>query len=329
MPVYRSGTFQGQRRADTRQLDVPGKRGMVGGMCRTTMDREMCMNEHPPLILESDIPYGNGGGRELLLEVLRPDVPPHPERPAVIWVHGGGWRGGERGENPNRMLAERGFVTVAISYRFSHEAIFPAQIHDVKAAIRFLRAHAERWGIDPERIGIWGHSAGGHLAALAAISGGLPALEGNGGNQDESSLVQAAVPMSPPTDFLVDWYAGSGFPPNEDGFSAVFELLGGNDLDDPEIWERAALASPVALATTAAAPMLIVHGTLDDLVPVDQGRKLVTTLLDLGVDASLLELPLDDHGLGSVYAEAIDAPSVAMEEVIDFFVRRLGPVGSL
>ncbi|MDQ3654811.1 MAG: alpha/beta hydrolase fold domain-containing protein, partial [Chloroflexota bacterium] len=215
------------------------------------------MSETPRLILETDIPYGTGGGRTLLMDVLRPDVPPHPARPAVIWVHGGGWRGGVRDPHPNRMLAERGFVTASISYRFSQEAIFPAQIHDVKAAIRSLRANATRWGVDPERIGIWGHSAGGHLAALAAVSSGIPAVEGDGGSPDESSEVQAAVLMSAPTDFLVDWYRDSGYPPHE-AFSAVVELLGGDALADPDIGEQARLASPVALANADAAPMLVI-----------------------------------------------------------------------
>ena len=280
----------------------------------------------PTLILETDIPYGTGGGRTLLLDVLRPDVPLHPPQPAVIWVHGGGWRGGERGEHPNRMFAERGFVTVTISYRFSHEAIFPAQIHDVKAAIRFLRASSERWGIDPERIGIWGHSAGGHLAALAAVSGGLPALEGDGGNADESSLVQAAAPMSPPTDFLVDWYEGSGFPPHEDGMSAVIDLLDGLDLMEPDIRERAELASPVVLASADAAPMLVIHGTRDDLVPVGQARKLVATLLDLGVDASLLEFSEGDHSMESLIGPEDGTITPARQEIIKFFIRTLGQV---
>lgn len=283
------------------------------------------MNEHPQLILETDIPYGTGGGRELLMDVLRPDVPPHPERPAVIWVHGGGWRGGVREPHPNRMLARRGFVTASISYRFSQEATFPAQIHDVKAAIRALRANATRWGIDPERIGIWGHSAGGHLAALAAVSAGIPALEGDGDSPDESSNVQAAVPMSAPTDFLMDWYADSGFPPH-DGFSAVVELLGGDDLADPDVRERARLASPVALASANAAPMLVVHGSLDDLVPVGQARTLVTTLLDLGVEASLLELPRNDHSQELLLGPEDGAMSPARREIVDFFVRTLGPI---
>jgi len=284
------------------------------------------MSDNPSLILETGIPYGTGGGRELLMDVLRPDVPPHPERPAVIWVHGGGWRGGVRDPHPNRMLARRGFVTASISYRFSQEAIFPAQIHDVKAAIRSLRANATRWGIDPERIGIWGHSAGGHLAALAAVSSGIPALEGDGGNPDESSDIQAAVPMSAPTDFLVDWFTESGFPPHQEAVEAVPQLLGGLDLNDPETRERAALASPVALASANAAPMLVVHGTLDDLVPVGQARKLVTTLLELGVEASLLELAGNDHSQELLLGPEDGAMSPVRREIIDFFLRTLGRV---
>jgi acetyl esterase/lipase len=286
----------------------------------------MVMTTNPSLIAENDIPYGTGGGRDLLLDILRPDVPAHPLRPAVIWVHGGGWREGSRADSPNAMLARRGFVTASISYRLVDEAIFPAQIHDVKAAIRFLRANAPRWGIDPERIGIWGHSAGGHLAALAAVSEGIPALEGDGGSPDESSDVQAAVPMAPPTDFLVDWFADSGFPHHEDAWGAVENLLNGLDLDDPETSELARIASPARIATAGAPPILVVHGTLDDLVPVGQGRVFVNALLERGVDASLLELPHDDHGLGSVYGEDPVAVTPAGQEIIDFFVRTLGPV---
>jgi pectinesterase len=106
-----------------------------------------------------------------------------------------------RQPNPNRTLAEHGFVTATIDYRLSHEAIFPAQIHDVKAAIRFLRDNHQRFGIDPERIGVWGHSAGGHLAALAGVAGNVPELEGDGGTAGVSSAVQAAAPLSPPTLF--------------------------------------------------------------------------------------------------------------------------------
>ncbi len=277
----------------------------------------------PQLVETFDLTYGTGNGHDLRLDILRPDALLHPLRPAVLWVHGGGWRAGERQPHPNRALAERGFVTATMSYRFSDENVFPAQIHDVKAALRFLRATSEDWGIDADRIGIWGHSAGGHLAALAAVSEGIPVLEGEGGHPDESSAVQAAVPLSPPTDFLVDWFAASDYSPHEEALSAVHEFLDGNPLTDPEIADRAQLASPARLVHAEVPPMLVVHGTLDDLVPVDQGKRFVEALLERGVDASLLELPHDDHGLGSVFEEP---ESAAMTEIIAFFERTLGPV---
>lgn len=284
------------------------------------------MGKKPSLTLETGIRYGTGGGRELTLDVLRPDLPLVPPRPAVIWVHGGGWRGGYRDPNPNPMLARRGFVTASIGYRLSEEAIYPAQIHDVKAAVRFLRANANRWGVDPERIGIWGHSAGGHLAALMAVSAGIARLEGEGGCADESSEVQAAAPMSPPTDFLVDWYKESGLPSHEDGLSAIAELLDGLDLDDPVIRDRAALASPVAMVTAEAAPMLIVHGVVDDLVPIGQARKLVNALLDVGVEASLLELPGIGHSQEMMIGPEEAPIGPVRKHVVEFFVRTLGPV---
>ncbi len=290
------------------------------------------MTYTPALIAEPDIPYGTGGGRELHLDILRPDLPLVPARPAVIWVHGGGWREGSRSPAPNVQLAKHGFVTASISYRLSDEAIFPAQIHDVKAAIRFLRANADRWGIDPARIGIWGHSAGGHLAALAAVTSGMPELEGDGGNPDQDSNVQASVPMSPPSDFTVDWYDESGFPPHERAPSAVDALFGGLDPADPADMDRARSASPIHHVSAGDPPMLVVHGALDDLVPIAQGRNLVLALQEHGVDALLLELPHDDHGLLQVFGdlgvhrEDGEPVTPAMAEIVAFFVRTLEPV---
>jgi acetyl esterase/lipase len=281
-------------------------------------------------IAEHDVPYGTGGGHDLLLDVLRPNVPLEPARPLVIWVHGGGWQGGERDPSPNGPLASRGFVTASISYRFSQEAIFPAQIHDVKAAISFLRANAARWGIDPDRIGIWGGSAGGHLSALAAVTGDRPELEGVGGNPGHSSRVQAAVPLSPPTDFLVDWGSTSEYPRHPEVDAVIPSLLGGEPGSSSEVDARARLASPIHQIAGRIPPILVMHGTQDDLVPISQARTFVEALLDHGAEASLLELPHDDHGLASVFGETFDLPDApptpAMREIIEFFERTLGPV---
>lgn len=204
------------------------------------------------MISETEIRYGTGGERPLFLDLLR-HAGGTSARPAVIWIHGGGWQAGQRQPNPNRTLAGQGFVTATISYRFSQEAIFPAQIHDVKAAIRFLRGNHERFGIDPDRIGVWGHSAGGHLAALAGVTGNVPELEGSGGTPGVASAVQAAVPLSPPTLF-------TRTAPNRDLDSAHRQLLGHAIVDPPEFDRLAHLASPATHVRADAPPFLIVHG---------------------------------------------------------------------
>jgi acetyl esterase/lipase len=275
------------------------------------------------LVFEQDIVYGRGGGRDLEFDVLRPRDHGSP-RPAVIWIHGGGWREGSRDWTPNDLLAVRGFVTASISYRLSGEAIFPAQIHDVKAAIRFLRSNAARWDIDPDRLGVWGHSAGGHLAALAALTAGNAELEGAGGYPEASSAVQAAVALSPPTDLVTDWAEMTDLPLHPE-WTAVSEMLGG-DHADPAVRERARLASPVAHVGAAAPPVLVVHGARDDLVPVAHGRSLVTRLRDAGADARLIELPEDGHDIPSVFGLEGSPPTSTMRQIIASFEETLGPV---
>ncbi|MBO0881173.1 MAG: alpha/beta hydrolase, partial [Mycobacterium sp.] len=138
--------------------------------------------------------YGNADGVELSLDLVLPqDKSAHP---AAVWLFGGGWSDGSRTNGVSywcSLLAAHGIACAAVDYRLSGDAPFPAQIHDVKAAIRWLRANAEAYQIDPDRIGIWGHSAGGHLAALAALTGDLPELEGHCGTPGVSSRIQAAA----------------------------------------------------------------------------------------------------------------------------------------
>lgn len=231
-------------------------------------------------------------------------VPPAPgdRRPAAIWVHGGGWYMGERQPNPNDILAERGWVTFAISYRFSQEAIFPAQIRDVRSAIRFVRSNAAEFGVDPARIGIWGHSAGGHLAALAATGGDNSLLDHPDDDPAVSAEVQAAIALSPPSDFLAPWsdIDPVEHPPVEEIASAINDnpvtvMLGLGVLAPDDFHANARLASATAHASATSAPMLIVHGVEDDVVPVTQGRKLNAALEAAGATVDLHELPEIDH----------------------------------
>ncbi|MGB3331007.1 MAG: alpha/beta hydrolase fold domain-containing protein, partial [Thermomicrobiales bacterium] len=179
-------------------------------------------------LLDTNVPYGRGGGVPLQLDILAPAQTSAEPRPAVIFVHGGGWEAGNResGLRLSLLLTKRGFVTATIAYRLTSVAMYPAQIHDVKAAIRFLRAHAAEWHVDPDRIGIWGTSAGGHLTALAALNGDYPGLEGDSGTPGVSSRVRCAVPICAPTDFTVPWRHPDGTEATDEEFGPVSRLLG-------------------------------------------------------------------------------------------------------
>jgi acetyl esterase/lipase len=242
--------------------------------------------------------YGNAnsassGNTPLYLDMLHPITPSTRPMPAVIYIHGGGWAEGERSTAMypwlNPLLAAHGFVTVSITYRLSRWATFPAQIHDAKAAVRWLRANAERYAIDPERIGVWGDSAGGHLAALLGVTGDLdlPELEGNNGSPGYSSRVQAVVARVPPTDFL-----SSTIENNTP--SMVTQLFGGM------IGEKEALmrqASPLYYVHRGVPPFQIVHGTNDESVPFEQGERFAQALTEVGGEVDFIVMPGCYHNL--------------------------------
>ncbi|MFC7618997.1 alpha/beta hydrolase fold domain-containing protein [Microlunatus sp. GCM10028923] len=234
-------------------------------------------------------PVWQGG---LWLDLLLPVPAPLEPAPAVVYLHHGGWRQGDRsyGGYPwnGPILAAHGFVVASVSYRFTSVAPFPAQLHDVKAAVRWLRANADHYGIDHDRIGALGDSAGGHLAALLGTTGDRPDLEGDCGSPGRSSRVQAVVARCAPYDFRT-------FSPRDPGISAVLDALFGGSAS-----ERAALrelASPRAHVTPESAPFLIIHGTLDETVPVEQARAMAGTLRDGGVPVTLHELEGVFHNL--------------------------------
>ena len=268
------------------------------------------------LFERKDVQYGTGAGRPLHLDVLTPEADREERRPAVIYIHGGGWAGGERTWTPNRILADGGFFTASISYRFSSEAIFPAQIHDVKAAIRWVRANAEEYGVDPARVGIWGHSAGGHLAALAAVTAGIPELEGEGGSPEQDSSVQAVVPIAAPLDFLVDWYAVQQVELSEDIAGLSEALLGGPPARRQDL---ARLASPLWHAGPDSPPHLLIHGEADEVVPIAQARAYVSALRHTGQPrAELIALPGVGHNSDESLYPGNPDPWKLKERVIEF-----------
>ena len=249
----------------------------------------------------SGITYAaTAGYRPLQLDVW---VPSSSSPPAlVVWIHGGGWMIGDRRYlpetlRPNQLfdaLLDAGLAVATIDYRLALEAPFPAQLHDAKAAIRYLRAHASALGIDTGRIGVWGESAGGHLAALVGLTGHRADLEGGIGVVGPSSAVDVVVDwygpadfttmprMSPPPHIVAQLEVAMRTPP-EDTLVAGLDENGRAD------------ASPITHVTPGSPPFLLVHGTTDWLVPYDQSEQLHAALTAAGVDSRLVPVEGAEH----------------------------------
>ncbi len=202
--------------------------------------------------------------------------------PVILWVHGGGWITGDKAGGPAVQFAAKGFAVASMNYRYSQHATFPAQVHDCKAAVRWLRANAETYSLDPGHIGAWGASAGGHLVAMLGLTAGNQQLEGNLGNANQSSSVQAVVDWFGPTDFLT-------LGPRE----TRTQFLGGDAVANPD---KANSASPMRFVSSTAAPFLIVHGDQDPLVDHSQSSTFAAALKQAGVESTLVTILGGKHG---------------------------------
>ena len=256
----------------------------------------------PPTINEG-IPYGAAEGVELKLDLARPSgAGPFP---AIVFIHGGGWYLGNRQSYRAEIesAARRGYVGVAISYRLMQfdaaqketttaKTIFPAQIHDAKAAIRYLRANADKFQIDRERIGVTGRSAGGQLSLLLGLTDLSADLEGSGGNSDQSSRVQAVVNVFGPTDMAKCYQTSS--------VGWIFRLVTGGTPDQVAAIYRA--ASPVTYASADDPPVLTLHGEIDQAVPVAQAPALDEKLRSVGAAHTLAFFPGRATGLPASFA---------------------------
>ena len=237
----------------------------------------------PSVELKADVEYCTGGGRPLKMHILRPRAQAVEPLPVILFIHGGGWFEGHRnrGLAPLVYFVERGYLGVSVEYRLSDEAKFPAQIEDIKCAVRFLRAKAKEFHLNPERIAVWGQSAGGHLAALLGTSGDVKELEGTGGWQKFPSRVAAVIDWNGPTDFLEPAEMELRAKSKND---AVARLIGGT-LEENR--PKAVRANPITYATQDDPPFLIMHGDKDVVVSLNQSRLLYETLKKAGVDATL------------------------------------------
>jgi acetyl esterase/lipase len=230
--------------------------------------------------IEEGVVFGKGGGRELRCDVFTPPADVRNRR-GVLLVHGGGWRQGDRSQlrGYGVLLGRRGYTLVACEYRLSGEAKWPAQIHDVKAALRWMRAESGALGIDPARIAISGNSAGGHLALVAAGTPNLPAFEGMGGNEGTGTEVAAAIAFYPPVTLAPDPSRLATNP----GLRAALEELFGTDFEH----EVARQASPLTHAHGAFPPTLLIHGNRDELVPAEESFRMYRALAEVGAEVEL------------------------------------------
>ena len=238
----------------------------------------------------SDIQYVEVDGAVLRLNAVLPAESALKPYPMVVYFHGGAWRTGNRRSGMRYLLplARAGYACFSVDYRLTHQARFPAQIYDCKSAVRWVRAHAAEFNGDPDRIAVMGSSAGGLLALLAGLSNGAAELEGEVGDcLDTSSDVQ----------MIVNWFGPSDLrTPDEvlDNWEKLImrELLGGLPSEVPDL---AAMASPVAFIDAADPPVLIIHGTADETVPVESSRLLYAKLNDANVEVEYIEVEGGGH----------------------------------
>lgn len=247
------------------------------------------------IVHEKDIEYSNVGAR-VAMDVLRPKAPASEPRPAVVLIHGGGFRRGSRDSyiGMASRLAQRGYVAATISYRLAPRHQFPAAVEDAKAAVRFLRGNASRFGIDPERIGALGGSAGGHLVLMLGLTADVKEFEGTGPNREFSSRVSCVVNYYGPTDFTQSY--GKSVDAAE-----VLPLFLGGDLKNNRLAHQR--SSPLNWVTPNAAPVLSLHGTEDTFVAYEHSVWLTERLLAAGVPAELETLSGAGHGFKGADAE--------------------------
>lgn len=281
----------------------------------TVQGQENARDSTPPgnekVRVENDIVFGKGGQTELKLDLAMPKEGEGPF-PAILCLHSGGWIGGERQQMKGtiEVLARRGYVAISPDYRLAPKDRFPAPIEDCKAAVRWLRANAQKYHVDPQRIGAFGFSAGAHLACLLGVTQKDDGLEGESGNAEQSSAVQAVVSFFGPTDFTLPVWS------KEVRERHLVPFLGGTSAEKPDVYRR---ASPLTYAGKNAPPFLFVHGTADAMVPIQQSEDMVKKLRQADVSARLIAVQDEGHGWGWQRENRL----TSLAHMMDFFDENL------
>ncbi len=236
---------------------------------------------------DDDVVYGKGGDVDLTLDLARPNEAKGPCR-CILIIHGGGWAAGQKEVHDDMTweFARRGWVAASVGYRLAPKHPFPAQVEDVKCAVRFLRAHAEEYGIDPAKFAAMGFSAGAHLSMMLGVMGKEDGLEGEGGCADQSSKVQAVVSFFGPVDTLA-----KDLP--QQSLDILKNWIGGTAAEMEEAYRK---ASPITYVTHDDAPMLLLQGTKDALIPHTQAYAMADALTKAGVPGRVELLLGQGHG---------------------------------
>ena len=288
-------------------MTSPAKRlltGLLIVLAMTSSLRAQAPAQVPDtVIVEKGIEYANPDDQHLQLNLARPKTGDGPF-PAIVCIHGGGFRAGKRESYDGLIvrLAEQGYVAITVTYRLAPKYQFPAAVHDTKAAVRWVRANAAKYKIDPSRIGTTGGSAGGHLAQFLGVTAGVKEFEGDGGNPAESSAVACVVNVYGPSDFT------KSYGKSVDAAEVLPLFLGGNLEKARKLHLK---ASPLYWVTPVAAPTLCIHGTLDKYVAHEQAVWLVDKMNAAGAEAELLTLEGAGHGFKGKDAETADKALMA------------------
>jgi acetyl esterase/lipase len=276
----------------------------------------------PQIKVLKDIEYGtyppHQGTQKLLLDLYLPPTNPQKPLPIILYIHGGGWLKNSKEYCPAPVLVPKGYGVTCINYRYSSEALFPAQIKDVKKAVVWLKNNAQNYNLNPNKIGVLGDSAGGYLSALLGTSAGVQAWEDAKTSTPDSTRVQAVVSLYGPTDFSQVTPAKNKDQPWFH-YTQVTTLLLGGPISQKKAETK--LANPLTYIDSNDPPFLLIHGELDRVVPLSQSEILYEALKTQKVPVKFIKIPNLKHNFRNKNGEGIN-PEI-LEPMLDFFQEHL------